>query len=99
MRRSGSNIRLMTFGQLAACTDTPFPRVMYPTIFSPRIGLQHFARNTITSSVPRTLILSDVLPGLSTRFTAETTDDSGAFSFSCAGGTDFCSTVRGDNLP
>src|SRR5262245_29221766 len=100
MRRSGSNIRLITLGQLAACTDTPLPRVMYPTIRSPRIGLQHFALDTITTSGARTLVLSgDWPPVRSTRLTAETTAESGGFSLSCAGGTDFCSSVRGESLP
>ena len=46
IRRSGSYKRFRTFGHRAACTETPLPRVTYPTIFSPRIGLQHLARNT-----------------------------------------------------
>jgi hypothetical protein len=56
------------------------------------------ARNTITSSVPRTLILSAAPPGRSTRLTTETTAESGAFSFSSAG-TDFWSTVRAESFP
>ena len=64
-----------TFEQLAAWTDTPFPRVMYPTIFSPRIGLQHRARNTMRSSMPRTLIFSSPVPR--TRLTTEAIPVSG----------------------
>src|ERR1035441_4833502 len=56
MRRSGSYIRLVTFGHALECTATPFPRVTYPTISSPRIGLQHCARYTSRSSCPVTMM-------------------------------------------
>src|SRR5439155_12342047 len=42
--RSASYIRLCTFGHMRECTATPLPRVTYPTMLSPRMGLQHLAR-------------------------------------------------------
>src|SRR6266481_3946276 len=69
IRRSDSYNRFCTFGQLRACTATPLPRVTYPTISSPRIGLQQRARYTSRSSCPSTCSDSEPFPK-NTRFTA-----------------------------
>src|SRR6202041_1082540 len=69
IRRSDSYSKFCTFGQLRACTATPLPRVTYPTISSPRIGLQQRARYTSRSSCPSTCSESEPLPK-KTRFTA-----------------------------
>src|SRR5262245_13624916 len=98
MRRSGSYNRFVTLGQTAECTDTPLPRVIYPTIDSPRIGLQHLARTTMRSSTPRTLILSSL--EAAERRAAEV-DGTGSigFSFSWSCGTTRVTIFRGWTLP
>src|SRR6266567_4559178 len=46
MRLSVWYMRFCTLGHARVCTATPRPRVIYPTISSPGIGLQHLARFT-----------------------------------------------------
>src|ERR1039457_1585439 len=82
MLRSGSYIRLVTLGQALECTATPFPRVTYPTISSPRIGLQHCARYTSRSSCPVTM-MADVSEPNTRRMTLVSPPD-GSFSSSPA---------------
>ena len=53
MMRSRSRTLLATVRQSRACTVSPRPRVMKPTIGSPGSGLQHLANRTRRSSTPR----------------------------------------------
>ena len=52
-RRSLSRTFLTTVRQSRACTVSPRPRVMNPTIPSPGTGEQHLPKRTRTSSTPR----------------------------------------------
>ena len=45
--------------QFSVCTDTPFEFVIYPTISSPGIGLQHFANCTLQFGIFSTITKSE----------------------------------------
>ena len=55
--RSASPSSARMLGQSARWTETPRPRVMYPTISSPGTGLQHLEKRTSKSSIPLTKTL------------------------------------------
>src|SRR5207253_968147 len=61
INRSRSRTLLATVRQSRACTVSPRPRVMKPTIGSPGSGLQHRANRTSRSSTPRIRTPSAVL--------------------------------------
>ena len=83
MRRAcSSSGRLIILIQSVRCIVTPLPRVTNPTISSPGIGLQHFAKPHAPSSIPCT-----VMPALD--FVTRT----GAASFAVCAASIICSSV------
>ena len=106
--RSTSYIRFCTLLQFLEWTAIPLPRVTYPTMPSPRIGLQHLARYTRRSSTPFTLITRSpgspegppgAPPGVAYPDGAGAgLCESGAGSCT-ASGARFWSTCRAENFP